>query len=158
MKKKSITEIREKARSEYKAITPVHCPYFKEAVVFNSEGFNHIRYKAGRRERHLKAQEIRYKLLHLAPRVIGKSHTLQEHETVNQFIESKKNKRKEKALKEVHFYGFIAIINKQKVKVIVRQAGEGHKHFWSIIPNWKTRKSKEGTKKRLNHSGNMQTD
>lgn len=154
----SLEQLRQKARVAYKKIGSVKCPYFKEEIMFNSEGFNHIRYRAARRERHLDVQKMRYTLLKFAQIIIGKSQTLQEHNMIKQFVETEMNKRKESVLKEVHFYGFIAIIDGWKVKVIVRQIGNGKKHFWSIIPNWRTRKSKEGRKSFENYTGNLAED
>jgi len=153
-----LNEIREKARELYKEIEEVHCPFLKEKVVFTSVGFNHIQYKNHKgKQRHKNVQQIRYKILKLAHKVLRDSKTLQEYEEQSLFVEVKQNKRKERILKPVRFFGFIAIIDERKVKVIVRQVGNGKKHFWSIIPNWRTRKSKEGNKF-LNYTGNMAKD
>ena len=139
--KKSLKKMRKKARVLYKKIGEIYCPYLKENVAFTSEGFNHLRYR-GLKERHCKVQETRYKLLHLAPEIIIKSGTLQEFETKN----------------NIKFFGFIAIIRGWKAKVIIRQVGNGKKHFWSIIPNWKTRVSKEGKNIYKNHTGDLTKD
>lgn len=155
--KASLTNIRESARDLYKSLDPIYCPYFKEEISFTSEGFKHIRYR-NLHERHYNSQEIRYKLLQFAPKLLKKTSTLQEYETQKLFVEIKQNKKKEKVLKDVYFYGFIAILSDWKVKVIVRQVGNGKKHFWSIIPNWRTRKSKENKKQYINHTGNMSED
>jgi len=101
---------------------------------------------------------MRYKLLPMAIEVLRNSKTLQEYETQITFIEVKQNKKRKNILKEIQFFGFIAIIKEWKLKVIVRQVGEGKKHFWSIIPNWKTRRTKEGVKQFLNHSGDLYED
>ena len=155
--KKSLKEIREQAKSFYKKIDSVYCPYFKEKIIFSSEGFNHLRYRGSRKERHFEVQKMRYKLLSLAPTLLKHSGTLQEHEVQNIFIELNINKRRKKVLMKVHFFGFIAIIQQWKIKVIVRQIEKGKKHFWSVIPNWKTRKSKE--KKILyRYTGNLAED
>jgi len=154
--------LRKKAKEVYTEINEVHCPYFKEKVHFNAQGFNHIRYKGARKERDHKSQEMRLKLLKLAPQVIRDSKTIQEYDEESVFIEVKHNKRKEKELKLARYFGFIAIIGNDpkkgmKTKVIVRQVGNGQKHFWNIIPNWQTRKSKEGNQY-LNHTGNLIED
>ena len=156
--KEEFNKIHQKAKEEYKNFIHLHCPYFNEKIHFTSEGFNHIRYKGHRKERHRKVQIMRYKLLKFIKKVLQSSKTLQEHDVQKLFIEVKNNKKKEKILKEVNFYGFIAIIDGWKVKVIVRQVGNGKKHFWSIIPNWRTRKSKEGKQKYINHTGNLAED
>jgi len=156
--KEPLKNIRESAEKGYKDMKEIHCPYFKEKVTFTSEGFNHIRYRKSRNERHYSVQKMRYKLLPLASEVLRNSKTLQEHEIQKNFIEVKRNKKREKIMKEVHFYGFIAIVKDWKVKVIVRQVGEGKKHFWSIIPNWKTRRTKDSKKQQVKHTGDLAVD
>jgi len=61
-------------------------------------------------------------------------------------------------MKNVKLFGFIAILKNRKTKVIVRQVGAGNLHFWSIIPNWKTRKSKEGRITFIQNTGNLLQD
>lgn len=156
--KEPIHELRDGATTLYKSFQNIYCPYFREEIYFTSVGLNHLRYRKGRKERHYYAQQMRYKLIKLAPKVLKDSKTLQEFDMQQIFIETKHNKRKEKVIKDVHFYGFIAIIDSWKIKVIVRQIGNGKKHFWSIIPNWQTRKSKEGKQHYINHTGNMAED
>lgn len=148
-------ELRERAAEEYRQIGRIYCPYFQEEVHFTSEGFNHIRYRKARNERHIQVQEMRYKLLHFAPELVRLTKTLQEHEIQHLFVETKHNKRKEIVLKEIQFFGFIAILKNYKVKVIVRQVGNGQKHFWSIIPNWKTRRTKDGRRIIQQHTGDL---
>lgn len=154
----NLNKIRQKAKRYYKTIASTYCPYFKERVVFTSEGFNHIRYRTKNKKRHIKVREIRYKLLDMAPKVISYSNTLQEYDLQNLLIRIQRNKTKKKISKKVQFFGFIAIINGWKIKVIVRQVGNGKKHFWSIIPNWKTRKSIEGKNLYQNYTGNLDKD
>jgi len=154
---KSLSNLREKAKNFYHTVKAVYCPYFGEDVIFRSDGLKHIQYR-GKHKRHVNVQKMRYKLLHFAPRLIKKTNTLQEYERKKLFVEVKMNKRKVKQFKEVRFFDFIAIIDDWKIKVIVRQIGNGKKHFWSIIPNWKTRKSKDGKKIYQNHTGSMKDD
>jgi len=157
-KQKSIKTLRKEAKEEYIKVGEVHCPYFNEKIHFTSEGFNHLRYRKGRKERHLSVQEMRYKLLKYAKQVIEKSNTLQEHEKRNLFVEERKHKKRIKNIKKVEFFGFIAIIDNWKVKVIIRQVENHPKHFWSVIPNWQTRKSKERKNNFQNYTGNLSED
>jgi len=30
-----------------------------------------------------------------------------------------------------------AVINDRRIKVVIRQVGNGQKHFWSVIPAWR---------------------
>ncbi len=148
---------KEAARQFYTHLGSVYCPYLNEQIGFNSEGFNHIQFKSSRRERHTKVQMLRYKLLFLAPKVLSKSNTLQEFQKLTLKTPIKINKTSDKVDKQIQFYGFIAILNGWKIKVIIRQIGDGKKHFWSIIPNWKTRKSQDG-KIHQNHTGDLFND
>ena len=44
----------------------------------------------------------------------------------------------------VKYWGIIAIISGQKIKVIVRKIGNnGSLHFWSVIPAWTTNKYRD---------------
>ena len=45
--------------------------------------------------------------------------------------------RTDTVLKPVNYYEFIAVIKRNRVKVIVKQIENGQKFFWSIIPFWK---------------------
>ena len=56
----------------------------------------------------------------------------------------KKYKKKVKERKCVKYWGVIAIIDNQKIKVIIRKIGDnGSLHFWSIIPAWTTNKYRD---------------
>lgn len=61
-------------------------------------------------------------------------------EISNQEIIRKFNKRKEKITVPVKYWGFTAILDKRKIKVIVKKVGNGKLMYWSIIPSWKTLK------------------
>ena len=155
--KKNLTEIRKQALKIYQGFRDIKCPYFNNKVRFTSEGFNDIRYKKARKERHPKAQEIRYKLLKLAKQIIEKSHTWQEHYEYSKFVEIKINKRREKILKKFCVWGFIAIIKGIKIKILVQQIENGKPKFLSMIPNWRARKTKEG-KTFINYTGDPLQD
>ena len=149
---KNLDGVRLQALKLYQGFKSVHCPFLKSEVVFTSEGFNHIRYKKPRKERHPEVQKMRYTILKFAKQIIEKSHTLQEHYEYPDFVEVKINKRKDKVLKQSHVWGFIAILKGMKIKVLVQQIGNGKLHFLSVIPNWRTRKIREG-KNFANYTG-----
>ena len=79
-----------KARSFYKRIKSVYCPYFGEKVAFTSKGFNHIKYRKKRKTRHPKVREMRYRLLAFAPKIITLSNTLQEYEQKSVIVRVRK--------------------------------------------------------------------
>lgn len=149
-------KIKEKAEAIYQTIGDVYCPYFKEYIAFNEKGIKHIKFKSDRVARERKDQFMRLKNIHLAPLVLKSSYTLQELQQKQEFIEIDTNTRHEKMLKQVAYYGFIAIMPDgnvgKRVKVIVKQVIGGKKIFWSIIPFWKHNKELKL------HIGNLQNE
>lgn len=152
-------KFKEIIRQEYDVIKEIHCPYFNETVKFSSDGFQHLLYKGSSKikQRGQSEQYMRLKLLKLAPKLLRLTKTVQEFHKGNQFVVVKKNKRREMVMKEVKYWGFIAIIDDRKIKVVVKQIGDGFKRFWSIIPNWTTRKSREMFS-RVQYSGDLEND
>lgn len=130
-------KVRENALNFYKKIGRISCPAFNnEPVYFTAEGFNHLIYKNDRRERDKSVQIMKFKLLPKAKDVVGRSATYQEYDEC--LIEVKREK-KGRILKETclaHYWGLVAIMQDFRIKVIVRQCGNGQKHFWSVIPAW----------------------
>jgi len=80
---------------------------------------------------------MRLRLLHLAPEVIKKSHTVQGILSGNRFERIKVNSRWETKMMYVTFYEFISIVKKCRVRIIVKQIGSARPYFWSIVPYWK---------------------
>lgn len=90
------------------------------------------------------SQILRFKLLSLTKKLIGLSTTYQEFEESTKEVLVKKYKKKTRKSKVVKYWGLIAIIDKQKIKVIVRKIGDnGSLHFWSVIPAWTTNKYRD---------------
>ena len=116
------------ATENYKKIGQIYCPYFHEYVHFNNEGIHHITYRDWHSPRPKPDQYVRLKLLYLAPAIVSLSQTLQDYGTkiVNNKI--------------VKYYIFTALLNTMATKVVIRQVGNGSKHFFSIVPNWKKNK------------------
>ncbi len=63
--------------------------------------------------------------------------------------------RTETILKSVVYYEFVAVIDKIRVKVIVKRIEDTQPFFWSIIPYWQVDKA---TSKRKLHSGYPEQD
>src|SRR5690606_30137546 len=104
----------------------------------------HVKFKKDKVARERKDQYMRLKNIHLAPIVLKSSYTLQECQDKKEFVEVSTKTRREKILKNVRYYAFIAIIKDRdfdkRVKVIVKQIDGGIKMFWSIIPYWSSNK------------------
>lgn len=151
-------KVKAEAEEFYKSLGEAYCPYFKESVSFNAKGLDHIKFKAWNSTRLTIEQYMRFRLLRLAPEIIKASHTLQELYETNRFERQKINSRWEQRMVRVRYYGFVAIINRARIKVIVKEVEGGKKFFWSIIPFWKTRRDDEGQKiKRILHEGDLET-
>lgn len=137
-------KIREDSQKFYSQIGAVSCPAFDdELVYFNSEGFNHLVYKRSRGERSKNDQITKFKLLAKAKEIIQISTTFQEYEEGLIEVVRKKYKGIVKETLEVHHWGFVAVVRGWRVKVVIRQIGNGQKHFWSVIPAWVTNQYKD---------------
>ncbi|KKP91705.1 MAG: hypothetical protein UR94_C0013G0020 [Parcubacteria group bacterium GW2011_GWA2_36_10] len=149
------------AEKFYKEINSVYCPYLKSDVAFNTKGLEHLKFKGKNKARSALDQYVRLKLLKLAPEIIKRSHTLQEIFYTQKFEKQTINSRWENRLMNVTFYGFVAIINGARIKIIIKEIAGGNKFFWSIIPFWKNKQKNSGentTNKKILHTGNMEED
>jgi hypothetical protein len=132
-------KIREDAQNFYKELRPIRCPALNDELVhFTAEGFNHLVYKGKRRERNKNEQIMKFKLLSKAKTIIEISTTHQEYDESLTEIRKKRFKKAVRETATVHYWGFVAIIRGFRTKVIIRQIGNGQKHFWSVIPAWTT--------------------
>ena len=148
-------KIKKRAEDFYKDINFVNCPYFKEKILFNAKGLDHIKFKRWNNTRIVGDQYMRLKLIKYAPQVIEKSHTLQGYKQTKEFEQIKINSRWDKLWKNVDYYEFVAVFDGIRVRVIIKQISGGKKYFWSIVPFWK-QDLKNG--ERLLHNGNPAED
>lgn len=153
--KADFNAVKANAEAFYKSIGKVRCPYFQEEIAFNAKGLRHLKFKSDQQARSREEQYARLKLIYLAPEVLKKSHTLQGVWQTRRFEEIKTNSRWERLMKEVVFYEFIAVLHNVRIKVIVKEAQGGKKHFWSVIPYWGIDKM---SSKRVLHSGDLEYD
>ncbi len=120
------------------------CPALNnELVYFPAESFNHLVYKRDRSERDKGSQILRFKMLSAAVQLLKFTNTYQEYEETLKEVEVKRHKKRVKESKVVKYWGLIAIMKDKKLKVIIRQVGEGNKHFLSVIPNWITNRYRD---------------
>ncbi len=121
----------------YKKIGKIYCPYFKEDIHFTHEGLFHLKFKKKFKARVAKDSQVRFRLLPIAIKILGASHTLQG-KVSRQSLEFRfVNARKEIAFRRVTYYEFIAILDQTKAKVILKQIEDEHKTFLSVIPLYK---------------------
>lgn len=132
-------KLREEAHNFCQKIGAVRCPALNnELVHFTAEGFNHLIYKGRRRERNKNDQITKFKLLPKAKSVLEISTTYQEYDESFTTARKKRFKKTADETAAVKYWGFVAILQNFRVKVIVRQIGNGQKQFWSVIPAWRT--------------------
>jgi len=148
-------EVKEKGELLYKSIREVYCPYFNEKVYFEWHGLEHLKFRSREKTRSEQDQYMRFKLLHLAPEILRLSHTLQGILETKKFERIRVRSRTESVLKVVKYYEFIAVIKRDRIRVIVKQVADGHKFFFSIIPFWGMNKT---TMTRLLHEGTPEED
>ena len=150
--------IKQEAEDYYKTVNAVFCPYLKSKVNFNAKGLDHIKMKSWNKARLISDQYLRLKFFKLVPEVLKVAGTLQEfHETKN-FERIKDTGRWQSIMKPVVYYGFVAIINNVKIKIIVKRIEGGQPYFWSVIPFWKNQKDEICQKiKKVFYEGDLET-
>src|SRR3989344_5464397 len=122
-------EVRIKGEEFYKSIGEVHCPYFKEKIAFNSQGLEHLKFKRRDKARLEQDQYMRFKLLYLAPEILRLSHTLQGVLETKKFERVRVHNRTDDILKPVNYYEFIAVIKRNRIRVIVKQIDGAQKIY-----------------------------
>lgn len=135
-----ILELKQKAKLIFAENKEIFCPAFpKEKIALNAKGINHLFYKNPRNIRKLREIETR---IELVPRAIKLLKIMPTHQEESSCLF--KGKR-------IYFWSFEGIIDERRIKVIIKRVGQGKKHFWSVIPNW--RRDRFG--KKLNSKGNL---
>jgi hypothetical protein len=129
-------DAKEKGEELYKSLNQVYCPYFKEKISFGAQGLEHLKFKRRDKARPDKDQYMRFKLLHLAPEILKLSHTIQGILETKKFERVRIHSRTEVLLKPVTYYEFIAVMKRNRVRIIIKQIDGGQKFFWSIVPFW----------------------
>ena len=147
-------KIKSTAETFYKSIGSVRCPYFNENINFNTDGLEHLKFKAWNRARKQSDQFMRLKLIKLAPEVIRNSRTLQGIWETKMPVRRKRHGVWESVFTDVIYYEFIAVLERKRVKVIVKQFLGGEKFFWTMIPFWRT----NSFNKRVLHDGNPEME
>ena len=127
-------KIKEKAQAAYSAQKGIYSPYFKTTVVLNSDGFHHLQFSA-RRERNKSEQLLKLRLLPLALEIIRKSGTIQEYRKLLTPIGKKSVRDGSVPMKEVEYWGLVAIVGGKgtKVRAVLRRVGTGNITFWSVM-------------------------
>ncbi|MCX6727055.1 MAG: hypothetical protein NTY75_04615 [Candidatus Shapirobacteria bacterium] len=104
----------------------VDCPAFPgEKIHFNSKGINHLIYKGARSMREVSRIKTNIRLLPGAIKLL-KIMPIAQEESSYMVGET-----------TMKYWAFEGVINKRRIKVVIRQKGDGNKHFFSVIPAWR---------------------
>ena len=126
---------KEKAHTIFTAQRAIWCPYLKQDVVLNSDGFHHLQFSA-RRERNKNEQLLKFRLLPLGLWLIKHSSTLQEYRKILAPVGKASARDGMTAMKHIEYWGFFGIIGedkKVKARVVLRRVGDGNITFWSVM-------------------------
>ncbi|MFA6340911.1 MAG: hypothetical protein WCX27_01575 [Candidatus Paceibacterota bacterium] len=148
-------KIKTKGEEVYKSISEIYCPYLGKTISFNTQGIEHLKFKRREKTRSIQDQYMRFKLIHLAPEVLKNSKTVQGILETKKFERTRVNSRTDTILKPVNYFEFIAVIKRNRIKVIVKQIDNGNFFFWSLIPFWGMN---EDTMTRILHDGIPEED
>ena len=146
-------------REEYSRIGSMRCPLFNEKIFFSSEGFNHLIYKCkdNKKKRPKSEQYIRLKLFKLACKLLQCTRTYQDYFATRHWIKRNINKRKDETLKDVEYWGILAIIDNRRIKVVIKQYSNGNKKFWGVCPKWHTQKNPHTFEEKIiNYAGDLE--
>lgn len=156
---KHFEKTKKDAEDFYRTIGSVHCPYLKAKISFNAKGLDHIKMKSWNKSRLISDQYMRLKFIKLVPTLLNSSGTLQEHHERQVMERVKTTGKWQFIMKPVTYYGFVAIHNNTKIKIVVKKIENGQPYFWSVIPFWKTKKDELAQEiKKVFHEGDLEND
>ena len=121
----------EKPRSIYDSIGTVHCEHLDIDVIFNAKGFHHLYYEGDGTPRNRAEVQYRLKLLPWITHVIR-----QAKEYIYEERKARVSSKKKAPIKLIKYWALMAWVgenNHIKIKVIIRQVGNGQVHFWSVM-------------------------
>lgn len=136
-------EIKKEAKELYESFVKVFSPAIGQHVHFTSNGFNHLVYKNAKKERDEKTQILRFDLLPKAKQIVERSTTFQEFEEDIEYTRVNRHGKYICMNLVVKYWGFVAMIDKFRVKVVLKQVGNGKVEFYSVIPAWISRQYRE---------------
>jgi len=129
-------EIREETQKLYNSFSKVFCPALGQHVHFTSNGFNHLIYKSAKKERDKRTQILRFDMLEKAKFVLENSTTFQELEENMEYRRVNRHGKYTGINLLVRSWGFVAVVEKFRIRVVVTQIGNSKIEFLSVIPAW----------------------
>ena len=88
--KEEFETLKNKVNADYKNIGTIYCPVLKLDIIFNANGFHHLRYDNNRLERSKVVQFNKFRFFHDDVNCVGISTTIQEYRRVNTFLDANK--------------------------------------------------------------------
>ncbi len=137
------SEIRKYSKELYDTFSKVFSPALGQYIHFTSNGFNHLIYKSAKKERDKKTQILRFDLIKRAKIILERSTTFQEFEEEMEYTRVNRYGKYQSVNLVVKYWGFVAIIDRFRVKVVVRQVGNSKAEFYSVIPAWITKQYRD---------------
>ncbi len=117
----------EQIKDIFQKTEKIKCPAFpKEEINFNAKGVNHLIYKGPRSKRDAARIKVNLRLLPGAIKLLKIMPIAQEE-----------NSRIGPDGREYKYWAFEGVIDNRRIKVVIRQIGNGAKHFYSVIPCWR---------------------
>jgi hypothetical protein len=133
-------ELKNLTKLNYDKIGCIHSPALQANIVFNSDGFHHLRYDNNRSERSKKVQQNKFFYFNKALEVLKKSTTIQEYRRSICAIGGcdRSGFRKTKIVEWFGFFAITSFSKRTRINIVVRRIGEenGKYHFWSVMPYW----------------------
>ena len=130
-------QLKTRAEQIFRENPLVYCPFLRENITLNSDGFHHLRFTSNRKERSKNEQMLKFSLLPLVIQIIKKAGTVQEYRKTLCCIGKKSKKDGLAHAKMVEYWGFVAIVGEKnpiKIRVVLRRVGNGKIIFWSVMP------------------------
>lgn len=141
MGKKTPEEIKTEGEELYNAVGHINSPALGGVKVhFTSDGFHHLTHTKNRYPRPQDEWMNKLKYLPHGIELLTIATTYQEYDTRQENVRIKKKKKRVMAQAQVQYWGIIGIIDKKKVRVVIRKAGNGQYQFCSVMPCWNIKK------------------
>jgi hypothetical protein len=133
-------KLKEEVENKYKKVGKIFCPVLKAEIIFNSDGFHHLRYDGHRSERDKKVQRNKFFCFDSVVEILKKTATIQEYRRLICPVGEADSSgfRKTKVVEWFSFFAITSFSKYRRVKVIIRRIGKdsGKYHFWSVMPFW----------------------
>ena len=128
-------EVFKKAKNIFSRFRPQVCPALNnKLIIFNSNGFNHLRYHVNGIPRPIREQISKMNLLPLVISVIKMANSVEDYRVRRSPIGSKRSNGVDN-YKDIEYWSIVSSVGKRQIKVgvIIRKIGNGKLHFWSVM-------------------------